>query len=62
MHSSIYCTQIVRLSYPINDGLLGAKIRKSVVEGLEDPTLDSNAPVTGVDKGKIARKTSEHEC
>ena len=42
----------MRLSDPINDRLLGAKIQKSVVEGLEAPFLDSNALVTGVDKGQ----------
>ena len=33
-HRSGFSTHSVRLSDPINDGLLGAKIRKSVMEGL----------------------------
>ena len=61
-HRSGYSTHSVRPSDPINYGLLGVKIRESVMEGLLDSLLDSNAPVTGVHKGNIARKTSEHEC
>ena len=51
-HSSGCSIHSVRLSDPINDGLLGVKRRKSVVEVLEAPLLDSNDPVTGVDKGQ----------
>ena len=40
----------MRLSEPLNDGLLGKKIRKIAMEGLEAPFLESNVPVTGVDK------------
>ena len=50
-HISICSTHSVRLSDPFNDGLLGGKIRKSAMEELEDLLLDSNVPVTGVDKG-----------
>ena len=55
LHSSGCFTHSVRLSEPINDVLLGAKIRKSVMEGLEAPLLDSNAPVTAVDKVQHCR-------
>ena len=49
-HSSGCSTHSVRLSDPFNDVLLEEKIQESVTEGLEAPLLDSNAPVTGVDK------------
>ena len=51
-HSSGWSTHSVRLSDPINDRLLGAKIWKSVMKGQEAPILESNALVTGVDKGR----------
>ena len=50
-HSSGFSTHSVRLLDPISAGLLGAKRRKSVMEGLDAPLLESNDPVTGVDKG-----------
>ena len=52
VHSSGCYTHSVRLSDPINDRLLGEKRRKIVMEGLEAPLLDLNAPVMGVDKGQ----------
>ena len=46
-HSSGCSTHSVRLSEPINDGLLGSKRRKIVMEGLETPLLYSKNTVTG---------------
>ena len=51
-HSSGCSTHSVRISDPFNDRFLGKKRRKSVMEGLEAPILDLNAPVTGVYKGQ----------
>ena len=55
-HSSGFSKHSVRLSDPINDRLLVGKIRKSVMERLEAPLLDSNAMVTGVDKGQHCKE------
>ena len=51
-HSSGCSTHSVRISDPFNDRFLGKKRRKSVMEGLEDPLLESNDMVTGVYKGQ----------
>ena len=59
-HSSGCSTHNVRLLDPVNDGLLGEKIRKSVMEGLEAPLLDSNAPVMGVDKGQDCKENKRN--
>ena len=57
-HSSGCSTHSVRLSDPINYGLLGTKRQISVMEGLEAPLLDLNAPVTGVDKGQHRKENN----
>ena len=51
-HSYGYSTNSVRLSDPLNDGLLRGKLQESGTEDTEAPLLDSNSPVTGVDKGQ----------
>ena len=61
LYSSGCSTHSVRLLDPINEGLLREKIRKSVMEGLEAPLLDSNDPVKGVDKGQHRKETSKIE-
>ena len=54
-HRSSCSTHSVRLSGPINDGLLGAKRKKSVMEGLEDPLLELKAPVRGVNNSQYCK-------
>ena len=58
-HSSGCSTHSVRLSDPINDGLLGGKIWKSAMEGMEDPLLESNTPVMGVNKGQHRKENKQ---
>ena len=58
-HISGCSTHSVRLLDPFNDGLLGGKIRESVIEGMEALLLDLNAPVTGVDKGQHRKENNQ---
>ena len=61
VHSSGCSTNSVRLSDPINEGLLGAKIQESVMEGLEAPLLYSNDTVTSVDKGQNLKENKQNQ-
>ena len=58
-HISGCSTHSVKLLDPINDKLFGAKRRKSVMEGLEAPFLESNAPATGVDKVQHCKENKQ---
>ena len=62
VYSSGCSTHIVRLSDPVNDGLFVTQILNSLMKGLHDQLLDSNYPVTGVDKGQNCKEKCEIEC